>query len=102
MQDPGFYTSALFITRSISIGIALATFALALVVYLRRREAGFLMLAVVFAYRLADTVLVAFGINITAMLMRPPMGDRWLLVYLPSIVTLLGWSLLAFRRKKNA
>lgn len=102
MIDSRFFAPVLSHTWTINLTIALATFLLALIVYVRRREVGFLLLVVVLGYRLLDATLIACGINITAMLARPPIGISWFLIYVPPIVTLAGWLLLAIKGKKDA
>jgi hypothetical protein len=81
--------------------VSVALLFLVIVVYRKRKETGFLLLAFVFAYGAVSAILSAFGIHVTAMLPRDQMNGRWILaytlLYIPSVVSVIGWAFLAFR-----
>jgi hypothetical protein len=85
-------------TTSLSVALLF----LVMVVYRKRKETGFLLLAFVFAYGAVSAILGAFGIHISTMLPRDQMNGHWILIYtllyIPSVVSVIGWAFLAFRK----
>ena len=89
------------------VGLPVLTFAVSLIVYFRRKEHGFLVLAAVLGYYVVNSVLlVFFGINLTQTIYEMRSHGKvasffsTLLPHFPSILFLVGWSLLAIKKKK--
>jgi hypothetical protein len=103
MHDSNTYYFAYYITRYLGLAIAAPTLVMSIIVYKKKKDCGFLILSCVLGYHTLDSLFGVFGKSITAIISQPPtMGYVWLLLYLPSIGALAGWTILAFRKNTGA
>ena len=79
----------------------LASFALTVVVYRKRKETGFLVLSIALGFQAAVGlfgVLARFGLAEAYMAVMKVSAVSWLILYGPTTCVLVGWALLAKKK----
>jgi len=105
MNDFNWVKWTVLSTALLGAALPVIAFGMSVTVCIKRREKGFVLLALVLGYYAIQSVLSVFGISLARSINDMRSGGRLgsllslMLLYFPSVLTLAGWSLLALKKK---